>query len=256
MPNLASKLLKQTAKTDDGRRFFRFYGKEDPMSDFGHAMFREASDPYEAQDLIGHYGKNAFELDTTSGAYPHASELKKDILKAIANEFRSGTLPAGIEGQLRDGLKARDIAAAFNPRDIVDSAGAYDDADYLTVLYNNVIEPKGLRGVKTEDGAISFYPEDINHFARKEDGWLPDGLKSALPIAAAGGLMAGMSPSDASAIQRIRSMDGPIEDAWNPLEAFAGGLGGGLKAAAMGVLPDGAMDWAINRIGGLMSGGK
>lgn len=82
----------------------------------------------------------------------------------------------------------------------------------------------------------------------------PNILKAALPFAAGAGLMS-MLPSDAEAVQRIREKDLPLEDAWNPFEAFATGVPGGLKAAAMGVLPDGAMDWAFNRIGGLMSGG-
>jgi len=99
------------------------------------------------------------------------------------------------------------------------------------------------RKIKSPDNAGTFDPNDPNIY------------RAALPVAAAGGLMAGMSPSDAAAIQRIRENDAPLQDAWNPLEAFAGGLGGGLKTAAMGVLPDGAMDWAFNRIGGLMSGG-
>ncbi|MDY0227216.1 MAG: hypothetical protein RBR38_10345 [Desulfomicrobium apsheronum] len=98
------------------------------------------------------------------------------------------------------------------------------------------------RKIKSPDNAGTFDPNDPNIY------------RAALPLAAAGGLMSALAPNDAEA--RIRAMDAPIEDAWNPLEAFAGGIPGGLKAAAMGVLPDGAMDWALNKFGGLMSGGK
>lgn len=103
---------------------------------------------------------------------------------------------------------------------------------------------------------IAFEPTQIKSVFNEGsfDPTNPNILKAALPFAAGAGLMS-MLPSDAEAVQRIREKDLPLEDAWNPLEAFAGGVPGGLKAAAMGVLPDGAMDWAFNRIGGLMSGG-
>lgn len=82
----------------------------------------------------------------------------------------------------------------------------------------------------------------------------PNILKSIAPYAlAGGGLMSALSPSDAAAIESIRQKDAPLEEAWNPVEAFGGGLGGGLRAALAGIIPDGVTDWAIN---GLMSGGK
>jgi hypothetical protein len=109
------------------------------------------------------------------------------------------------------------------------------------------------------DQWVAFEPNQIK--SAFNDGTFdptsPNILKSSLPYAlAGGGLMAAMSPSQAQAIDRIRQNDLPLEDAWNPIEAFGGGLGGGLKAAATGVLPDGAMDWAFNKLGGLMSGGR
>lgn len=99
--------------------------------------------------------------------------------------------------------------------------------------------------VKSTSNSGAFNPKDPNIY------------RSALPYAVAGGgLMAAMSPQNAQAIDRIRQRDLPIEEAWNPVEAFGGGLGGGVRSALAGVLPDGAMDWAMNRLGGLMSGGR
>lgn len=98
------------------------------------------------------------------------------------------------------------------------------------------------RKIKSPDNQGTFDPANPNIF------------KSALPYAVAGGgLMSALSPSQAQAIENIRAKDLPLEEAWNPVEAFGGGLGGGLRAALAGIVPDGAMDWAIN---GLMSGGK
>ena len=113
------------------------------------------------------------------------------------------------------------------------------------------------RGGDLSKGEVTvFDPEQIKSVNNRGtfDPNDPNIYRAALPFAAGAGLMS-MLPSDAEAVQRIREKDLPLEDAWSPLEAFATGVPGGLKAAAMGVLPDGAMDWAFNRIGGLMSGG-
>lgn len=108
------------------------------------------------------------------------------------------------------------------------------------------------------DQWVAFEPTQIKSvFNDGSFGPTNPNILKAIPYAlAGGGLMAAMSPDQAQAVERIRANDLPLEDAWNPAEAFAGGLGGGVKSALAGVLPDGAMDWAINRLGGLMSGGK
>jgi len=121
----------------------------------------------------------------------------------------------------------------------------------------------GVMSIDRETGdvveALAFEPTQAKSIFNRGtyDPQDPNILKSALPyVVAGGGLMAAMSPSQAQAIDRIRQNDLPLEEAWNPVEAFGGGLGGGLKAAATGILPDGAMDWAFNKLGGLMSGGR
>ena len=122
-----------------------------------------------------------------------------------------------------------------------------------------------LRDIDDETGEIfdeyleevvPFYPEQIKSIFNRGtfDPNDPNILKSIAPYAlAGGGLMSALSPSDAAAIESIRQKDAPLEEAWNPVEAFGGGLGGGLRAALAGIIPDGVTDWAIN---GLMSGGK
>lgn len=138
--------------------------------------------------------------------------------------------------------------------------GRWDWLEHPIVI--DAMKKSGFDGARLKEGDVENYmvfkPTQIKSVFNEGtfDPTNPNILKAALPFAAGTGLMAAMSPSDAAAIQRIRENDAPLQEAWNPLEAFAGGLGGGVKAAAAGVLPDGAMDWAINRLGGLMSGGK
>ena len=116
----------------------------------------------------------------------------------------------------------------------------YDGAISDSLLHQYmVLEPTQIKSIHNQG---TFDPTN------------PSIYKSAHPYAVAGGgLMSALSPSQAQAIENIRAKDLPLEEAWNPVEAFGGGLGGGLRAALAGIVPDGAMDWAIN---GLMSGGK
>jgi hypothetical protein len=141
---------------------------------------------------------------------------------------------------------------------------AWDKAAKKSVLdRRKELQELGHDGVFVErpisggvDEYIAFEPTQIKSVNNQGtfDPTNPNIYKTALPYAVAGGgLMSALSPSDAAAIENIRAKDLPIEEAWNPVEAFGGGLGGGLRAALAGIVPDGAMDWAIN---GLMSGGK
>lgn len=173
--------------------------------------------------------------------------LTEDELNNKAFEFgkSSGILPQSVQDiSVMNEKQKRKLGAAF--RKHLEEQG-YDGISYL-----NSSEKEGF-GSKTH---IVFDPRKIKSIFNRGtyDPNDPNILKAALPFAAGAGLMSAMAPSDAAA--RIRAMDAPIEEAWNPVEAFATGLPGGIKAAAMGILPDGAMDWAFNKIGGLMSGGK
>jgi hypothetical protein len=146
-----------------------------------------------------------------------------EILQHVSQFNRGGKLRDAMQKSGYDGVVLREY---------------FEDPDNSAVSYAAFAPNQ----VKSAENAGTFDPSNPNIY------------KSVLPYAAVGGgLMAAMSPNQAQAIDRIRQNDLPIEEAWNPVEAFGGGLGGGLKAAATGVLPDGAMDWAFNKLGGLMS---
>jgi len=186
------------------RRFFRFYNSDDPMSQWGHAMFKESSSPHEALENIGHYGKNAFELETGKGIFPEAESLKKDILKQLAYDYKKGMLPLSLENQVSEGMKGRDFIDQFNPDDIVDSAAAYDDDDIFPWFYEKVVEPKGISGVITNDGAISWEPDTIKKIASRESIYddLPEGISSILAYLLGGvGASSVLSSSEAQAAQ-------------------------------------------------------
>lgn len=46
----------------------------------------------------------------------------------------------------------------LDPKNIVETAGAWDDPDAVDWLWSNVLEPKGWHGVSTKNGAVVFDP--------------------------------------------------------------------------------------------------
>jgi len=180
-------------------------------------------------------------LDATQ---PYPDEIKSALLAKHSEYFNKGKAKTLIDADPL--LILNDLQSKMGKEGLqrfVSDLG-FDAVKYRWGGADNVVTVKP-ENIKSKFNQGTFDPSD------------PGILKSITPYAlAGGGLMASLAPNDAAAIERIRQNDAPLQDAWNPLEAFAGGLGGGLKAAAAGVLPDGAMDWAFNKIGGLMSGGK
>ena len=208
----------------------------------------DMSIPHNRGDNIGSF----FSSGANSGKY--FGKNKKDVFLSLKNPKTFETQD-DFRAFLRDNFKETPetlnapASYANDSRAVLESQG-FDGVVIKRPMFNG----KNSK----EEWAIAFEPTQIKSVNNRGtfDPNDPNIFKAAIPFAAGAGLMAALAPDDAAAIQRIRENDAPLQDAWNPLEAFAGGLGGGVKAAAAGVLPDGAMDWAINRLGGLMSGGK
>jgi hypothetical protein len=123
--------------------------EENPMSDYGHAMF-----VFGDADNVAHYGNIIWTVD--GNKYPGEATLRELIFNALEND----DLPTSLEDMIEDFGKD-EIVDSFFPEDIVNSAEAYDNADLVWWFYETVIEPNGFDGVKTDDGAVSFNPNDI-----------------------------------------------------------------------------------------------
>lgn len=137
-------------KKDEGKSY-RFYKAESPMSDWGHAMF--ADDPEDASQ----YGAQAWVVDKKE--LTDINELLPEIEKKIKEQIDNGKIynynfADYIEKKSEAEIK--DIIKEFNPKDIVESAEAYDNSDFIEWLFNEVCEPKGVKGIKTDDGSIVF----------------------------------------------------------------------------------------------------
>lgn len=124
-----------------------------PENDVGYAMFvkkknREES-VSETLDGLESYGRHGW-VASEKGATP-VEDIQKDIVRALRN---SGEYK---DYQTTAAALARDAA----PKDIVNSAGLWDNPDLVSTIYESVLKPRGITAVKTPDGLISFGHQSV-----------------------------------------------------------------------------------------------
>ena len=132
---------------------YRFYSSDDPMSRAGYTMF--ADEPDRAGSGYGGDKKRAFSVEESS--LTDISNIKEKIIEARHNTDEN--TPWELEDY--EDVDDDSFAELFDPEDIVDSAAAYDDESLVSWLWNNVLEPNDIAGVKTSDGAVAFSPDII-----------------------------------------------------------------------------------------------
>ena len=132
---------------------YRFYSSDDPMSRAGYAMF--ADEPDRAGSGYGGDEKRAFSVEESS--LTDISDIKEKIIEARHNTDEN--TPWELEDY--EDVDDDSFAELFDPEDIVDSAAAYDDESLVSWLWNNVLEPNDIAGIKTSDGAVAFSPDII-----------------------------------------------------------------------------------------------
>lgn len=132
---------------------YRFYNGEDPMSRAGYAMFSD--DPDANGSAYGGDHPKAFSVDEST--LTDISDITQKIIDArhISDEKTPWIL------EEYEGVSDEEFAALFDPADIVDSAAAYDDEALTSWLWDNVLEPNDIKGIKTSDGAVAFSPDII-----------------------------------------------------------------------------------------------
>ena len=135
---------------------YRIAGEDSPMSDYGHAMFADDPSSYIAAEvnlLRGSRGIYAVRHDLLTDI----NDLKKEIARRW-DEDRDDAFDNApmITDEYLEGVTGEEIAEEFDPKDIVDSAAAYDNYELTQWFYDRVIEPGEIAGVKTSDGAVVF----------------------------------------------------------------------------------------------------
>jgi hypothetical protein len=122
----------------------------DPMSDIGHAMF--AVD----HDKSSFYGVYGWTLDSK-----HCTPIDalRDDIATLWESDRSDMFDSAPYITDRDywlTVDGESIANCFNPHDIIDSAGAWDNAELTTWFWERIAEPRNIMAISTHDGAICF----------------------------------------------------------------------------------------------------
>lgn len=135
------------------KSYRKVFSGEHPISSYaGYAMFSD--DP---SLLEGAYGEDLYIVDHTS--LPDISDFNEAIASAWDKDVEEGMLPTALDTYTDMFRGGEDVAAAFNPTDIVDSADAWDNPDLISWAFEKGIFDD-IPGVKTSDGAI-VWDEDI-----------------------------------------------------------------------------------------------
>mgnify|MGYP004646664969 FL=1 len=141
-------------------RSYRGYSKSGALSTYGHAMF--ADDP----DSISVYSGRDDARDRGFYTVMHSDlesidNLKAAIAEAWDEDAENGMTPSGYED-----VTGEEIAEQFDPEDIVDSAGAWDNGELISWAFDRGLFDD-VSGVKTYDGAVAW-DESIIHRANED----------------------------------------------------------------------------------------
>lgn len=132
---------------------YRFYGRDDPMSRSGYAMF---ADDYDSNG-VGYGGDKPRAFSVSESELADIDGLKEDIINARHETDKNDPDVLMDYADVGD----EEFAQMFNPNDIVMSADAWDNEDLALWFYDAVANPNNIAGIKTNDGAVAFDPAII-----------------------------------------------------------------------------------------------
>lgn len=132
---------------------YRRYPSDNPMSNWGHAMFSD--DPYR----IEQYGNHLFGVFLTD--LVDVEDLKSQIAEAWEKSLASPFSMIHNDSYWEQ-FSGTEIAENFDPADIVESAEAWDNPELVRWFFEECDFWEGLQGIKTRDGAI-VWDQDIIH---------------------------------------------------------------------------------------------
>lgn len=123
-----------------GKIAHRYTRGDVPVNRSGYMLFAD-----DVEKVANNYGKNHWVADVSD--LPTVGQIKEKI----RNFFNSR---ADILDEYQ--VTAKELAESFDPDDIVNSAGGWDNEDLVSEIYTNILEPEGIIGVKVNDGAVLF----------------------------------------------------------------------------------------------------
>ncbi|MCK9479866.1 MAG: hypothetical protein M0R40_10280, partial [Firmicutes bacterium] len=145
-------------KQYETKGYNRYYdSKRGVMSRSGYAMFAEGN-LYNRGSMFGdrialYDGKQSIK----------AEDLKPKIIDAWESYKNSDAWENDLDLHYLKDISAQEIADSFNPKDIINSAEAYDNEAVVAWLWEYVLEPNDIYAITTNDGAIVFDEDLITH---------------------------------------------------------------------------------------------
>ncbi|HUV84286.1 MAG TPA: hypothetical protein VMV86_01170, partial [Methanosarcinales archaeon] len=147
---------------DPSSKYFRFTQKDEPMSNWGHAMFSDDISKVSSDGITSSsYGDHGWSYDGKDAV--HIDKLKSKIKKAwehdIKNGFSGDFAGNTIGDDAYQNMSWEEVYNSFNPDNIVDFADGYDN-ELNQWLWERIIEPNDIKAIKTSDGAVVFNNDD------------------------------------------------------------------------------------------------
>lgn len=160
--NAARKAAGLKQKYNNGEPYSRRTHTHDtPMSEWGHAMF--ADDLEKIQESYGEFIWS-FDANAYGERVVSIEDIEKDIWDAFIEDVERGYYFGDSNDEFQNiidmykngEMTKRQFLDTFSPKDIVDSAEAYDSIVGTQWLFERVLEFKNIGAVITPDGAIVF----------------------------------------------------------------------------------------------------
>lgn len=183
--------------------------RDSALSDYGHAMF--ADDP----SAIEAYGDTFYSVRHSDLA--DINDVKGRIAEQWEADKEAGMLPYELD--VLSHLSGEEVAEAFDPADIVDSAGAWDDGDVMTWAFRaGVFDDIG--GVKTSDGAVVWDEGLIHRTGISDDNIIGENVHNEVEMPVIGESAPSAFVRDGNIIRRDTSEATPADamtwqDAYN-----------------------------------------
>ena len=157
---------KYSLTESDGREFselkeplYRFTNSENPMSEYRHAMFSDS------EDRVEFYGRNRYLVDASKlTPFESVKPLIESAYDQDAEEDFRMMQNCGVDEFAYQDKES--FVNSFNPEDIVESAEGYDNTAMNYWLYECVLEPNGIDGIRTQNGGV-VYNEELVQSAGK-----------------------------------------------------------------------------------------
>ncbi len=147
--------------------YFRYTNKPGGFDqEYGRAEF--VDDPHESE----HYGDYLYTVNSKD-LIP-IGIMVDEIAEALEEDYNNWALSPSmmtvVDVALEQGTSYQELAEEFNPKDIVDSASAWDNEDMVQWFFDRyTYGEEKIKGVSTQNGAIVFDPSIIASHGQKHE---------------------------------------------------------------------------------------